>query len=220
MPFSKKRQSRRMNKTLFYVAGLVVLAVVFASMLYMFLTATPQYSKLETKSLQGYSYKTFEDWSQASVNSGSVYTMQYNDYISDKNDTANKSLYAQHIVSVELKAIPTSALTEINKTQLKTELAKTDGTLFASLQKSIEGCSKMQDATVVVNDSPVKDAFVSADLSFYCVQLDSKIRIRGVGRVIFSDDGSAVTVIILAADTVFNKNEAVFKSVLDSVIKQ
>ena len=208
------------KKSSLYLIAIVLLTAVFAGIFYKVLTVTPQYSNLKEKTLQGYSYKTFDGWKQQSIDTGSVFTMQYNDYIfDDNNGMQNKDIYAQHIVTVEQKAIPTSALTLATKAQLKTELGKTDGKLFDSLKQSIEGCAMLQDPSISISDTPTKNSFLAASFSFYCKQPNDKVRIRAVGKVVFADDGSAVTAIILAADTVFNKNETVFRYALDSVQK-
>jgi len=219
----KKQNTKTRKKTSLYICCVVLLAVVFVGVLYMFVSATPRYSVLGQKSFLGYTYKSFIGWSQVDSSSDSLQTVQYLDYIydvKDRNSAQGTDLYAQYIVSVEQKAVPTSALTAVTKADLKSELSNTNGKLFSSLQQSIAGCSVLQNASSSVSDTDTKNSFLSVNFSFYCIQPDKKAPIRAVGKVIFADDGSAVTAIILAADAVYAKNEAIFKTVLGSVEKQ
>lgn len=218
MTHVNKHSKKAKKKYIIAAASLVVLIVIFAGIVYALVMATPKYKNTVHKTLDGYSYVSFEGWQEANTGSNFLHTTQYNDYIND--GAASKDLYAQHVVSVEQKAIAVSELTQANKAKLKAELSKTNSAFFESLKQSINGCSQLSNTLISVDEFPkANNVFIAADFSFMCQQPIGKTPIYAVGKVMFCNDGSAITAVIIATETVFGKNEALFRTVINSIQK-
>ncbi len=217
MTHVNKHNKTTKKKLIFSLAIVIVLLIFFIGVLYALLATTPKYKNTVSKTLEDYNYLSFKDWQEVVAGSNDLHTAQYSDYI---NSGASKELYAQHVVSVEKKAIAVNQLTQSNKAKLKTELSKTNSAFFESLKQSINGCSMLNNTLITIDEFPkANNVFIAADFSFMCQQPIGKTPIYAIGKVLFCEDGSAVTTVIIATNAVFEKNETLFRSVINSIQK-
>ncbi len=206
-----------LKKILIPVIVLVVGVGVFLALSFL-KSPYPKYKAATATSFNGYSVDTFSDWTKKDESSGRQKVLTYTSYVDEKKKD-DKNIHAQHVVLVQSSVIPKSQLVAEVKEEIISEFTK--DSFFDGLAEEIKSCSTFDSKNSKSVDAlKVKNAFVVIDLSFACPKKGDEPAIKGIGRVIVSNDGSLAVSLLAATDGVYTKNQVVLEDAALSIVKE
>ncbi len=206
-----------LKKILIPVIVLVVGVGVFLALSFL-KSPYPKYKAATATSFNGYSVDTFSDWTKKDESSGRQKVLTYTSYVDEKKKD-DKNIHAQHVVLVQSSVIPKSQLVAEVKEEIISEFTK--DSFFDGLAEEIKSCSTFDSKdSKSVDALKVKNAFVVIDLSFACPKTGDEPAIKGIGRVIVSNDGSLAVSLLAATDGVYTKNQVVLEDAALSIVKE
>jgi hypothetical protein len=206
-----------LKKILIPVIVLVVGVGVFLGLSFL-KSPYPKYKAATPTSFNGYSVNTFSDWTKKDESSGKQKVLTYTSYVDEKKKD-DKNIHAQHVILAQSGVIPKSQLVAEVKEEIISEFTK--DSFFDGLAEEIKSCSTFDSKdSKSVDALKVKNAFVVIDLSFACPKSGDEPAIKGIGRLVVSNDGSLAVSLLAATDGAYTKNKVVLEDAALSIVKE
>lgn len=176
----------------------------------------PTYKSTQDITYNGYKVSTFTDWDKKDGNTGSYKSVSYTDYVSS---SSQENIHAQHSIVVAENLLPKSSLVASTKQELIENY--TSDNFFEDIRKEISTCTSLTEKNAAaVEATSVKDAFMVVDFTFTCGESGIYASMKGIGRVVISNDGSFGASLVGARKEVYEKNTSLLTEAAHSIAKE
>lgn len=206
---------KSMKKVLIPVILVIVSVGVFFG-LSLLRNQTPSYKAPVETTFNGYKVSTYTNWEKEESSENGLKSVTYSDYVTDKKA---KFVHAEHYIGVASNLVPKGALVAEFKQQIISEF--TGESFFDGLKDEINSCKSISSKeSKSVDALSVKNAFVVIDFNFACPEVDETPALKGIGRLVISNDGSLAVSVVGASQDVYTKNSKNLDKAAMSIVKE